>query len=154
MIGSELGVAEHGVGVGRIGRGAHGALGIGQSLGGISGTDQQRGVVDKDGGIVRLEAEGALEILSGLGDVAVFEFKFPGDEIGGRAQLGIAFAFQAGENVEVDLAFLDDPGDEIALIRKAVGGSKGGKVGDLRSRRGMSRHTASVHVIYEDLGIA
>ena len=63
----------------------------------------------------------------------MFEFKFSGDEIRGCAQFGIAFAFQAGENVGVNLAFLDDLGDEIALVRKAVGGQK--KRGDRRLLR-------------------
>ena len=153
MVGGELSVAEHGVGVGRIGCSPHGALGIGQRLGCVSGADQQRGVIDKDGGIVRLEAEGALEILPRLSDVAVFEFKFSGDEVGRRAQLGIALAFQAGENVGIDLAFLDDLADEIALVGKAVGGSKGREIADLGGCRcDMSGHAAGIDVIYGRLG--
>ena len=42
----------------------------------------------------------------------------------------IAFAFQAGESVGIDLAFFDDLGDEIAFVGQAVGGSEGWKVGD------------------------
>ncbi len=96
MVQSELSVAEHGVGVGRTGRSLRGALGIGQRLGGAPGADQQRGVINKDCRIIRLKAEGVLEVLPGLGNVAVLKFKLSSDEIGGRAQLGVALAFQAG----------------------------------------------------------
>ena len=137
----------------RIGSGPDRALGIGQSLGGVSGADQQRGVVNKDGGIVWLEAEGAFEVLFRLGDVAVFELEFPSDEVGGRAQHWVAFGFEAGENVGVDFAFLDDPGDQVALTGEAVGGSEGGEIRDVRSTGGgMTRHTAGIDMVHDRLG--
>jgi hypothetical protein len=107
----ELGIAKHGIGVGGIGRGTNGALGIEQGLRGISGSYQQCGVVDEDGGIVRLKTKSALEILAGLSDIAVFEFKFPGDKIGGRRKFDIALALQAGDCVGIDLALSDEFAD-------------------------------------------
>ena len=84
----------------------------------------------------------------GLRDVAVFELEFAGDKIGGRAQLGIALGFESGQNILVHFAFFDDLGDQIALVGKAIGGSKGGKIADFGgSRCGTSGHASSIDVI-------
>ena len=48
-IASLLRIAQHGVGVGRLGRRAHRTLGVGQRLRSVSGAHQQGGVIDKDG---------------------------------------------------------------------------------------------------------
>ena len=86
-------------------------------------------VINKDRGIFRLEAESAIEILPRLGDVAVVEFEFSGDEISSGAEFRIAFVFQTGERVRIDFAFLDDLADEIAFVGEAVGGRKGREIG-------------------------
>ena len=122
------------------------ALGVGQRrLGGVSGADQQRSVINKDGGIVGLEAESALEILPRLRDVAVFEFKFARDKIGGGStsvRRCLCFLRLAESVWASTLAFLDDFGDQIAFVGQTVGGSEGrGKVTDLgRARTAVSGH--------------
>ena len=149
MVRSELRVAEHGVGVGRIGRSSGGALGVVQGLGCVAGANQQCGVIDKDGGIFRLKAESVLEIQPRLGDVAMVEFKFPGDEIGGRAQLGVAFALQSGESLGVDFAILNESSNQIAFVRESVRGRKVRKVGYFgRSRGRMTGHSPRIYMIH------
>ncbi len=96
VVGGELDIAEHGVGVGRIGRDANGMLGVRQGLRGIAGSNQDSGVISKDGGVVGLETQSTLKVLARVGNVAVFELKFSGNEIGGCAERGVSFAFQAG----------------------------------------------------------
>ena len=83
----------------------------------------------------------------------MFEFKFSGDEIGGRAQPGVALALHAGECLGIDFAFFNDLGDEITFILKAVRGDEGRKIHDFRSSRcGMTGHSPSLHMIYRRFG--
>src|SRR3954451_3796951 len=91
MIGRELRKSKNGVGIGRIRRRLRGSGGVGKSLLRITRAHQERCVVIKYGGIVRLEAESGIEISAGLTQVAVLELLFSRDEIGGRGNIRARF---------------------------------------------------------------
>ncbi len=128
VIGGLLSVAENGIGVRRSGRGADRALGVGDGLRGVAGADQGGGVVEKDGGIFRLEAQGGIEVAAGLGEIAVIEFEFSGEELGGGAEFGIAFGFEFCQGVGIDLTVSDDGAGEIAGVGERVRRGNGGKI--------------------------
>ena len=154
VVGSELGVAQHGVSVRRIGSGSNCALRVSHGLSGVSGADEQCRVINKNGGVFGLEAQGAIEVAFCLIDVAAIEFELSGDEVGGRAQFGVAFAFQSRERVRVDFAFPNDLGDEVAFIGETVGRGKSRQIGDAGPVRGCGTggHAARLYMIDQGLG--
>src|SRR4029077_4319014 len=133
----------------------HGTLGVGQCLRSVSGAHQQNRIVDKDGRILRLEAEGAIEISAGLVDVGGFEFEVAGNEARRSAQLGVSFALQFRERLGVNLAILNNYLGKVALVRETVDRGESGKIaGSLVGAGGneVDGHAARFNAVYRTLG--
>ena len=119
----------------------------------IAGAHQQGGVIDKDGCILRLKAQGVVEIAASLIDIAVLEFKFAGNEVSGGAQLGVAFALEFRKSVGVNFAILNNGLGQVAFVRKTVNRDENRKIaglGSARWRRG--GHAAGFDMVYRTLG--
>ncbi len=127
-VGSLLCVAQHGVCIGRVGCGSCRTLTVGQCPRSVPSANQQRRVISKDGCVFWLEAESAVEISTRLVQIAVFEFKLAGNEVGGSAQLSIPFAFEFRNSVGINLAILNNYLGKIPLIRETVHGCKYGQI--------------------------
>ena len=85
LIAGLLRVTQHGVGIRRLRRCVHRALGIEKRLRRIPGSNQQHGIISKDGRILRLESKRIIEVVARLIYIAVFEFELACNKIGGRA---------------------------------------------------------------------
>ena len=74
----------------------------------MAGTHQGGGVVDQQGGVIRLEAERGFVIALGLREVATIGFVLAGEEVCGGGEFGIGRLCQAGECIGIHLAVADD----------------------------------------------
>src|SRR5258708_33242298 len=84
-VGSLLCVAQHGVCIGRVGRGSCPTLTVGQCPRSVPSANQQRRGISKDGCVFLLEAESAIEIATRLVQIALFQFQLAGHEVCGCA---------------------------------------------------------------------
>ena len=120
----------------------------------IAGAHQQGGVINKDGCVIGLKPQGAVEIAASLIDIAVLEFKFAGNKVSGGAQLGVALALEFRQSVRVNFALLNNCLGQVAFVRKTVNRDENREIaagfGGARWRRG--GHAAGFDVVYRILG--
>src|ERR1039457_7535984 len=74
----------------------------------MAGAHQRGGIVDQQGGVVRLEAERGFVIALGLRKVAVIGFVLAGEEVGGGSEFWIGCLSQARECIAIDFAVAND----------------------------------------------
>ena len=82
----------------------------------MAGAHQRGGVVDQQGGVIRLETERGFVIALGLREVAVIGFVLAGEEVGGGNEFGIGGLRDAGEGVGIDLALADDFFGDVGFV--------------------------------------
>ena len=136
-VGSILGIAQDGQGVGRIGSNPHRAFRVGQGLNRIPGSEQQRDVVVQEGRILALPAKRGLEEGSSLAKIPVLHLVFSGDEISRSGYPRIALLLQCRERLAIHLAVADQLVADFRLAFQVVGrGERRHFVGTLADRRG------------------
>ena len=137
MIAGQLGVAEHGMSVRESGAARTARCADGQGWACVARVDQDGGAINinKDGRVVGLEAESVVAILLRRFDIAAVEFKFPGDEIGGGAELDLALVLRSRDGIGVTFAFLNDLADEVGFVVRLSDGAKVGRPATLAPPR-------------------
>ena len=102
----------------------------------MAGAHQRGGVVDQQGGVIRLETERGFVIALGLRKVAVIGFVLAGQEVCGGGEFGIGGLREAGERIGIDFAVADDFFGYVGFVVERGRGR--GNVGDIggRSRTG------------------
>src|ERR1035438_919684 len=82
----------------------------------MAGAHQRGGIVDQQGGVVRLEAERGFVIALGLRKVAVIGFVLAGEEVGGSREFGIGCLSQAREQVSEEVPVVNTTTASVAGI--------------------------------------